>query len=158
MEAQTMCCARAMSLAFAIVMTNTLVRIDEGRAEFVEWMNERGACVDDILRAGDVRPHWRRLLCEMRAWMSRSQGARCQTPLPRAPITLEEIIAQRRLVRLLLPTVDDHASVFCVSLASLLALHAVEPTDLLCAIDAAMIDGDAPANTSQSAPRLLVRV
>ena len=152
-----MCCARGMSLAFATVMTNALVRIDQGRAEFFEWMSQRGACVDDILRASDVRPQWRRLLCEMRSWMSRSQAARCPTQLPRAPITIEEIVVQRRLVRLLLPAVDDHASVFCVSLASLLALRADDPTDLLCAIDAAMTDCDAPAHTSQSLPRLLVR-
>jgi hypothetical protein len=73
-------------------------------------------------------------------------------------MSLEEIVVQRRLVRLLLPTVDDHASVFCVSLASLLALRADDPTDLLCAIDAAVIDVDAPAHTSQSAPRVLVHV
>jgi hypothetical protein len=153
-----MCCARVMSLAFASVMTNALVRIDQGRDEFIEWMTTRGACVDDILRASDVRPQWHRLLCEMRAWMSRSQAARCHTGLPRAPITLEEIVVQRRLVRLLLPAVDDHASLFCVSLASLLALRTEDPTDLLCAIDAAMTDVDAPEHTSQSAPRLLVRV
>ena len=152
-----MCCARAMSLAFAIVMTNALVRIDQGRAEFIEWMSQRGAGVDDILRASDVRPQWHRLLCEMRSWMSRSQPGRCRTQLPRAPITLEEIVVQRRLVRLLLPAVDDHASVFCVSLASLLALRTDDPTDLLCAIDAAMTDSDAPQHTSQSLPRLLVR-
>ena len=146
-----------MSLAFATVMTNALVRIDQGRAEFIEWMSQRGAGVDDILRASDVRPQWHRLLCEMRSWMSRSQTGRCRTQLPRAPITLEEIVVQRRLVRLLLPAVDDHASVFCVSLASLLALRADDPTDLLCAIDAAMTDSDAPAHTSQSPPRLLVR-
>ena len=152
-----MCCARGMSLAFANVMTNALVRIDQGRAEFVEWMSARGDCVDDILRASDVRLQWHRLLCEMRSWMSRSQETRCRTPLPRAPITLEEIVVQRRLVRLLLPAVDDHASVFCVSLASLLALRADDPTELLCAIDAAMTDSDAPPHTSQSPPRLLVR-
>ncbi|MEO5841850.1 MAG: hypothetical protein ABIQ73_00930 [Acidimicrobiales bacterium] len=140
------------------MLTNALVRIDQGRAEFIEWMSERGACVDDILRASDVRPQWHQLLCEMRAWMSRSQGTRCHTGLPRAPITLEEIVVQRRLVRLLLPAVDDHASIFCVSLASLLALRADDPTDLLGAIDAAMTDVDAPAHTSQSAPRLLARV
>jgi hypothetical protein len=146
-----------MSLAFSDVMTNALVRIDQGRAEFVEWMTERGACVDDILRAADVRPQWHRLLCEMRAWMGRSR-ARCQTPLPRASITLEEIVVQRRLVKLLLPSVEDHASVFCVSLASLLALRSDDPSELLYAIDAAMTDADAPAHTSQAAPRPLVGV
>lgn len=153
-----MCCARVMSLAFAAVLTNALVRIDQGRAEFIEWMSARGASVDDILRAGDVRPQWHRLLCEMRAWMGRSKEGRCHTGLPRVPISLEEIVVQRRLVRLLLPTVDDHASVFCVSLASLLALRADDPTDLLCAIDAAVTDVHAPAHTSQSAPRVLVHV
>ena len=137
------------------VMTNALVRIDQGRVEFVEWMSERGACVEDILRADDVRPQWHRLLCEMRTWMNRSPHPRCQ-PLPRASITLEEIVVQRRLVRLLLPAVDDHASIFCVSLASLLALRTDDPTDLLGAIDAAMTDSDAPADTSQAAPRSLV--
>ena len=151
-------CVRARDVASVRnVMTNALVRIDQGRAEFVEWMSQRGACVDDILRASDVRPQWHRLLCEMRSWMSRSQPGRCRTQLPRAPITLEEIVVQRRLVRLLLPAVDDHASVFCVSLASLLALRTDDPTDLLCAIDAAMTDSDAPAHTSQSLHRLLVR-
>ena len=153
-----MCCARAMSLAFANVMTNALVRVDQGRAEFVEWMSERGACVDDILHASDVRPQWHRLLCEMRAWTARSRGNRCDAALPRASITLEEIVVQRRLVRLLLPAVEDHASVFCVSLASLHAFHTDDPTDLLCAIDAAVTDAEAPANTSQSPPRSLVRV
>lgn len=151
-----MCCARVMSLAFAAVITNALVRIDQGRAEFIEWMSERGTCTDDILRAGDVRPQWHQLLCEMRAWMSRSQRARCHSGLPRAPITLEEIVVQRRLVRLLLPALEDHASVFCVSLASLLALCADDPTDLLWAIDAATTNGEAPEHTSQSAPRPLV--
>ena len=151
-----MCCARAMSLAFADVMTNALVRVDQGRAEFVEWMSEHGTCVDDILRASDVRPHWHQLLCEMRTWMNRAPEARC-AGLPRAAITLEEIVVQRRLVRLLLPGVDDHVSVFCVSLASLLALRADDPSDLLCAIDAAMTDSDAPVHTSQSTPRSLVR-
>jgi len=150
MEAQAMCCLRVMSLAFATVMTNALVRIDQGRAEFIEWMSARGACVDDIVRASDVRPEWHQLLCEMRAWMSRSQKARCHS-------WFEEIVVQRRLVRLLLPEVGDHASVFCVSLASLLALRADDPTDLLCAIDAAMTSGEAPEHTSQSAPRPLVR-
>ena len=153
-----MCCARAMSLAFASVMTNALVRVDQGSTEFVEWMSERGTCVDDILRASDVRPHWHRLMCEMRSWTSRAQEPRCRTALPRASITLEEIVVQRRLVRLLLPAVDDHASVFCVSLASLLALCADDPTDLLCAIDAAMTDSVAPAHTSQAAPRSLASV
>ena len=153
-----MCCARAMSLAFAFVMTNALVRVDKGRDDFVAWMNERGACVDDILRSVDVRPQWHRLLCEMRSWMARSQTARCHTGLPRAPITLEEIVVQRRLVRLLLPDVDDHVSVFCVSLASLLALQADDPTELLGAIDAAMTDGEAPPHTSQVGPRALVGV
>ena len=153
-----MCCACTMSLAFATVITNALVRVDKDRAEFVEWMSARGTCVEDILRASDVRPLWHRLLCEMRAWMSRSQQAPCATGLPRVPITLEEIVVQRRLVRLLLPSVDDHVSVFCVSLASLLALHTDDPSDLLCAIDAAMIDADAPPHTSQSAPRSLVQV
>ena len=139
-------------------MSNALVRIDQGRAEFVEWMSERGACVDEILRATDVRPQWHRLLCEMRAWLGRSQKARCHTALPRAPITLEEIVVQRRLVKLLLPAVEDHASVFCVSLASLLALRTDDPSELLCAIDAAVTDSDAPAHTSQSAPRPLVGV
>lgn len=158
MEAQTTSYARAMSLAFTNVMTNALVRIDQDRADFVEWMSARGACVDDILRASDVRVQWHRLLCEMRIWMNRSRHARCQTPLPRASVTLEEIVVQRRLVRLLLPSVDDHASVFCVSLASLLALSTDDPSDLLCAIDAAMTDSDPPAHTSQSAPRSLVQV
>ena len=153
-----MCSPRAMSLAFSVVMTNALVRIDQGRAEFVEWMSARGACVDDILRATDVRPQWHRLLCEMRAWMSRSPHTRCQTPLPRASITLEEIVVQRRLVKLLLPAVQDHASVFCVSLASLLALRTDDPSELLGAIDAAMTDAEAPAHTSQAAPRPLVGV
>jgi hypothetical protein len=120
-------------------------------------MSARGACVDDILRASDVRAQWHQLLCEMRAWMSRTQHLRCHSGLPRAPITLEEIVVQRRLVRLLLPAVEDHIAVFCVSLASLLALRADDPTDLLCAIDAAMTDCNAPEHTSQSAPRPLVR-
>ena len=151
-----MLCARDVA-SVRDVMTNALVRVDQGRAEFVEWMSERGTCVDDILRAGDVRPHWHQLLCEMRTWMNRAPEARCQAGLPRESITLEEIVVQRRLVRLLLPGVDDHASVFCVSLASLLALRADDPSDLLCAIDAAMTDSDAPAHTSRSAPRSLVR-
>jgi len=151
-----MCCARAMSLAFAAVMSNALMRVDEGGDEFVEWMQQRGACVDDILGSSDVRPQWHSLLCEMRSWMARSQMPRCLTALPRAPITLEEIVVQRRMVRLLLPSVEDHVSIFCVSLASLLALHADDPTDLLDAIDAAMTDGEPPPHTSQSSPRTLV--
>jgi hypothetical protein len=158
MDDQTMCCARTISLASAAVISNALVRVDNGHDEFVAWMHERGASVDDILRSTDVRPQWHRLLCEMRSWMARTPASRCHTGLPRAPITLEEIAVQRRLVRLLLPGVDDHVSVFCVSLASLLALHADDPSELLGAIDAAMTDVDAPPHTSQSAPRTLVGV
>ena len=153
-----MCCARPDSLTFASVITNALLRVDDDRAAFVQWMHERGACVDDILRAVDVRAEWHRLLCEMRKWMSRLPDGRCRTALPRASVTLEEIVAQRRVVRLLLPGVDEHAAVFCATLASLLALRADDPVDLLCAIDAAMTDDEAPAHTSQSRPRSLVTV
>jgi hypothetical protein len=137
-------------------MTNALLRVDHDRAAFVEWMQQRGMCVDDILRAGDVRAEWHQLLCEMRKWMSRLPESRCRTALPRATVTLEEIVAQRRVVRLLLPGVDDHAAAFCASLASLLALRADDPADLLCAIDAAMTDVEAPPHTSQARPRSLV--
>ena len=147
-----------MSLAFRIVMTNALVRVDEGRDEFMKWVCERGATIDEILRSRDVNPQWHRLLCEMRSWLAHRQSSRCQTVLPCAPVTLEEIIIQRRMVRLLLPSVDDHASLFCVCLASLLALHADDPTDLLGAIDAAVTDREAPPHSSQSSPRALVGV
>ena len=153
-----MCCARADSLTFAFVMTNALLRVDDDRVAFVDWMQQRGADVDTILRASDVRPEWHRLLCEMHKWMSRLGDDRCRTALPRASVSLDEIVAQRRIVRLLLPGVDDHAAVFCTSLASLLALRADEPADLLCAIDAAMTDVEAPPHTSQSRPRSLVTV
>ena len=153
-----MCCARPDSLTFAFVMTSALLRVDDDRAAFVEFMHERGSCVDDILRASDVRTEWHRVLCEMRKWMSRLPDGRCRTALPRASVTVEEIVAQRRVVRLLLPGIDDHASVFCAALPSLLALRADDPADLLCAIDAAMTDVEAPPHTSQSRPRALVAV
>jgi hypothetical protein len=137
-------------------MTSALLRVDDDRVAFVDWMHQRGTCTDEILRAADVRPEWHRLLCEMRKWMSRLPEGRCRGALPRAAVTLEEIVAQRRVVRLLLSGLDDHAAVFCVSLASLLALRADDPADLLCAIDAAMTDVEAPAYTSQSRPRSLV--
>jgi len=138
------------------VMTNALLRVDGDHDEFVEWIHARGKCVDDVLRSSDVREQWHRLLCAMRAWMSRSQPSRCHTGLPRAFVTLEEVVVQRCVVRLLLPGVDDPAELFCVSLASLLALRADDPSELLCAIDAAMTDDEAPQNTSQSQPRVLV--
>jgi hypothetical protein len=158
MDAQTTCCARTISLAFAYVMTNALMRVDQDHDDFVDWMHIRGTCVDDILRSSDVRPQWHRLLCGMRSWMSRSQPARCHTGLPRACVSLEEIVVQRCVVRLLLPRVDDHAELFCVSLASLLALRSDDPTELLLAIDAAMTDDDPPPHTSQSLPRELATV
>lgn len=158
MDAQTTCCARARSLAFAFVMTNALMRVDQDRDDFVDWMHNRGTCVDDILRSSDVRAQWHHLLCGMRAWMSRSQPTRCHTGLPRASVSFEEIVVQRCVVRLLLPRVDDHAELFCVSLASLLALRSDDPTELLLAIDAAMTDDDPPPHTSQSLPRELATV
>ena len=153
-----MCGARPDSLTFASVMASALLRVDDDRDAFVEWMHQRGTCVDDILRAGDVRAEWHRLLCEMRKWMSRLPDGRCRTALPRASVTLEEIVAQRRVVRLLLPGIDDHAATFCATLGSLLALRADDPADLLCAIDAAMTDVEAPPHTSQSRPRSLLAV
>jgi hypothetical protein len=153
-----MCCARSDSLTFAFVMTSALLRVDNDRAAFVEWMYARGTCVDDILHAADVCAEWHRLLCEMRKWMSGLPDSRCRSSLPRASVTLEEIVAQRRVVRLLLPGVDDHAAAFCATLASLLALRVDDPTDLLCAIDAAMTDVEAPPYTSQSRPRSLLSV
>jgi hypothetical protein len=137
-------------------MTNALMRVDRDRDQFVAWMQLRGTCVDDVLRSSDVREQWHRLLCGMRTWMSRSQSARCHTGLPREFVTLEEIVVQRCVVRLLLPGVDDPAELFCVSLATLLALRTDDPSDLLCAIDAAMTNDEAPPHTSQSRPRMLV--
>ena len=136
-------------------MSDALLRVDSGRDAFVKWMHERGASVEDILHARDVRPEWHRLLCEMQQWLRRVPGASDCARLPRVPVSLDEIVAQRRIVRVLLPHVDDHAAVFCAALASLLALHADDPADLLGAIDAAMTDRDAPAHTSQARPRAL---
>jgi hypothetical protein len=138
-------------------MSHALLRADEDRAAFVEWMHARGTCVDDILRANDVRAEWHRLLCAMRQWLNKLPGAGGNR-LPRATVTLDEIVAQRRVVRLLLPDIDDHAAVFCASLASLLALRIDDPAALLGAIDAAMTDTDPPLHTSQARPRSLVAV
>jgi hypothetical protein len=139
-------------------MSDALLRIDAGRDAFVEWMHERGTCVEDILRSDDVRAEWHRLLCAMQQWQHRLTGGCCHARLPRVAVTLEEIVAQRRVVRVLLPHVEEHAALFCATLASLLALHGDDPAGLLGAIDAAMTDDDAPANTSQARPRVLVSI
>jgi hypothetical protein len=139
-------------------MSDALLRVDADRDAFVEWMHERGSCIEDILRADDVRIGWHRLLCGMQQWVNRLPGPRVSTRLPRVAVSLDEIVAQRRVVRLLLPGVDEPAALFCVALASVLALHADEPADLLAAIDAAMTDDAAPAHTSQASPRVLLAV
>jgi hypothetical protein len=139
-------------------MSDGLLRVDADRHAFVEWMHERGSCIEDILCADDVRSEWHRLLCGMQQWANRLPGARVSTRLPRVAVSLDEIVAQRRVVRLLLPGVEEPAALFCVTLASLLALHADEPAELLAAIDAAMTDDDAPAHTSQARPHVLVAV
>jgi hypothetical protein len=137
-------------------MSDALLRVDAGRDAFVEWMRDRGASVDDVLRSSDVRNEWHRLLCSMQQWLNRLHGSRAQMRLPRRTVTFDEIVAQRRVVRVLLPGVDDHAALFCATLASLLALDADESADLLGAIDAAMTDDEAPLYTSQARPRALV--
>jgi hypothetical protein len=136
-------------------MSRVLMRVDADRDVFVKWMHERGSCVDEILRSPDVRLEWHRLLCAMKQWSDRMPGTRDRVRLPRVVMTLDEIVVQRRLVRVLLPHLDDHAAIFCAALASLLALHADDPDDLLCAIDAAMTGVGAPPNTSQARPPLV---
>ncbi len=119
------------------MLSAVLVRSETERDDFVAWMHKRGTTVSQIVGSCDVKARWLAMLQQVQRWHGGDVEDDSPLAQPRAALSLDAVVAQRRLVRTFLPHLSDHASVFCASLATLLALEAHDPLELLVAIEAA---------------------
>jgi hypothetical protein len=119
------------------MLSAVLIRTQTERNDFIEWMQQRGATVAGILRSCDVKARWLAMLQSMQRWQGLDVEDDSPLAQPRQTFDCDAVVAQRGIVRILLPDLDDHASVFCAAAATLLALDSEDSFELLVAIEAA---------------------
>ena len=119
------------------MLSAVLIRTQSERNDFIEWMQQRGATVAEVLRSCGVKTRWLAMLQNMQRWQGLDVEDDSPLAQPRPTFGFDAVVAQRGMVRMLLPDVVDHTSVFCAAVATLLALDSEESFELLVAIEAA---------------------